>query len=150
MEVLITAVVVSLLSPVVLAIVTGRQRRAEKQLDWAREDVVAEKAAEVAKVLGAKLDSTKETTIKAVSGTNKKLDTIHTLVNSNMTAAMQSELDALVAQLALMREVISLKGTPSDDTMNTVKILEGRIAELRASLHDRTKVQEGTDKVITK
>lgn len=73
--------------------------------------------------------------------TNSKLDVIHTLVNSNMTAAMQAELDATVRELALMREVIALKSEhgrdPSADALAAIESTTKKIAELRAVLADR-------------
>lgn len=77
----------------------------------------------------------------ATRTTNYKLDVIHTLVNSNMTAAMQAELDATVRQLALMREVTELKKTaghdPSEETLAALELTRVKISELRAVLRDR-------------
>jgi cell division septation protein DedD len=80
---------------------------------------------------------------------NTKLDTIHTLVNSNMTAAMQSEFDATVRELAMMLEVIELKKSggldPSVDAKAAVEITQLKIAELKAQLEDRYKSTELAD-----
>jgi hypothetical protein len=75
---------------------------------------------------------------RSVSG---KLNTIHTLVNSNMTASMQAELDATVRELAMMHEVIDLKRInghdPTPAALEAVAFTEGKIADLRARLNDR-------------
>lgn len=73
--------------------------------------------------------------------TESKLDEIHTLVNSNMTAALESELSAHKASLALLEETITLKndlGTaPSRETLKRVQDIKRKIAELEAKLRDR-------------
>jgi hypothetical protein len=72
---------------------------------------------------------------------NGKLNTIHTLVNSNMTASMQAELDATMRELAMMHEVIDLKRVaghePTPGALDAITFTEGKIADLRARLDDR-------------
>jgi hypothetical protein len=74
---------------------------------------------------------------------NGKLNTIHTLVNSNMTASMQAELDATKRELAMMHEVIDLKKRaghdPTPGALEAITFTEGQIADLRARLDDRLK-----------
>jgi hypothetical protein len=83
--------------------------------------------------------------------TSRKLDIIHVLVNSNMTAHMQSELDATVRELAMMKEVARLHEdagrAPTDDTVTAIELTEAKVTELRAILGDRFKAQDaGTGK----
>ena len=138
-DIIIVALIVGVtgvLTPAVLAYLSGRQRRADKQEDWARQDAVAEQAASAALLLLA----ANERVAKAAASTNDKLDVIHTLVNSNMTAAMQAELTAVEAQHAVLLEVIALKeasGASAVESRSTMRSLEGRIGELRATLTDR-------------
>lgn len=84
-------------------------------------------------------------TEKVFVETNSKLDTIHTLVNSNMSAALAAELSATERELAMMHEVIELKREsgrqPTQMTLDALKITEGRIAELRARADDRLQAQ---------
>ncbi len=124
--------VVSMASPLLLAMVTNINANKNKRIDWAREDAVAARAAKVAITLQDSNDKT-----------NTKLDVIHTLVNSNMTAAMQAEHDATVRELAMMREVAALHQNagqrPSVDTLAAIKSTEDKIAELQAALKDRLK-----------
>lgn len=77
-------------------------------------------------------------------GTRKlthKVDIIHGLVNSNMTAALESERDAVMRELATMREIVAMRsaaGTePSVDTLSTIRVTELRILELKSALADR-------------
>jgi len=130
----------SILGPLLLSYLTNRQRRAEKDEDYARQDEVARKAqaaadkvAEVAKSQGAKLDQ------------------IHVLVNSNMTASMQGELDAYKSNLVLLEEISSLRKAagqdPSPTTMAVIESTKKKISELDAQLADRLKNTQKADEV---
>ncbi len=138
----------SVTAPLVLAYLTNRQRREEKREDWKRQDEVAAQAAEAAQLL---LDAQAETIRKTdeVAAAHKqdnirisdKLEVIRVDVNSNMTAAMQAELDATEGQLVLMREVIALKEAqgqqPSGESLALLTAKHDRINELKATLNDR-------------
>jgi peptidoglycan DL-endopeptidase CwlO len=95
-----------------------------------RTDEVARATAAQAARSDARLDDT-----------NSKLDIIHGLVNSTLTASMQSELDALVTSLAMMREVVDMKRTaghePTAESAIAIADTTARIAELQAALADR-------------
>lgn len=134
-DTLVIALVVaftSALSPIVLAVFTASQRRAEKIEDYRRQDEVA------ARLLTATTRMTEET-VK----TNEQLVVIHTLVNSNMTAAMQTGYDSVVRELVLMKEVIKLHEKDgrevSQEAHDEVVRTEGKIIELRAALDERLK-----------
>jgi hypothetical protein len=77
---------------------------------------------------------------------DRKLRVIHSLVNSNMTAHMQSELEATVRELAMMREVARLHSEagrdPTEETRSAIDLTQARVAELRAVLGDRFAVQD--------
>ena len=134
--------VTSLISPTVLAYFTNRARRADKKLDWQREDDVAERANKTAELLV----ENNERVAKTSKETNLKLDQIHTLVNSNMTAAMRSELEATIGKLKLMREIVArdkadnIKVLP--EALQAIRDVESKISELTASLNDRLKQTE--------
>jgi len=131
--------VTSMVSPLLLAALTNRHRHKEKLEDYARQDEVAAKAAEAARLLLAANERVAET----AKVTNGKLDVIHTLVNSNMTAAMQAELDATIREHAMMIEVVALKQSaghePSVTSLAAIEATERKIAELQAALRDRLK-----------
>lgn len=104
-----------------------------------KQTEIAAQAAEAAKLL---LESNAEIAKEArVSQTQtvSRLDAIHTLVNSNMTAAMERELAATRAMLASMRDVIDVKedrGIPvQPETRVVIAEVEKRITELVADLH---------------
>jgi replicative DNA helicase len=150
MNSLLIALVVAVIGPIILSWLNGRQRKAEKILDWARQDDVAaeakrqqgEVAAQAAEAARLLLAENKKVAHTAAE-TNEKLDVIHTLVNSNMTAAMQSEYDATVRELAMMREVVALKKAageqPSPEAVAAIDATEQKIAQLAAELSDRLK-----------
>lgn len=139
-DVLWTAVIVAAsatVSPLMLAFLTNRQRDAAQKKDWARQDQLIERTETTAALLLA----ANERVAQGTKVTNDKLDVIHTLVNSNMTAAMQAEHDATVRELAMMREVIALHRAdgrePNVESLAAIDSTEHRIAELKASLADR-------------
>lgn len=72
---------------------------------------------------------------------DKQVKTIHNLVNSNMTAVLQSELGAVTRELAMMHEVIALKRAagqePDIETIATVKTTETKVVVLKTILADR-------------
>ncbi len=131
-------------SPLILAYVSGRQRRREQVQQWEREDRVAVRAAEAearAADSARLLLAVNREVVEATTVTNGKLDVIHGLVNSNLTTAMQAEYDATVRTLALMREVVALRreagADPSVDAIAAIAATETRVAELKLALNER-------------
>jgi hypothetical protein len=130
----------SLASVVLTSWMTGRQRHADKEEDWARQDAVAAQAVEAAQLL---VESNKQIAARSIE-TNCKLDLIHTLVNSSMTAALTAERDSMVRELAMMQEIVQLKGKdgPTPVAARAITLTEARIAELNVVLVDRLKAAE--------
>ncbi len=150
------------LSPIIQARLVGKQRALEREEDFARQDAVAKKADEVAiqaanaarllrdaqqvtiqateKVAEATKEVARTAAISAAE-THTQLNQIHTMVNSNLTAAWQSDLDQAKATLAVMREMAALKRSSGVDitpeSLAAVASTEARIAELEATLADR-------------
>jgi hypothetical protein len=85
----------------------------------------------VAEVAQAKVYA--EQAAATAAETNTKLDSIHVLVNSNLTASKQSELDATRRELLLLKAV----PLPDEEALAATKLAEARIAELEAQLADR-------------
>ena len=139
---LFTAAMVSVIAPAVLSYMTGKQRMAEKKEDYRRQDEVAAQAREAARLLLDANERVAETTLE----TNKKLEIIHTLVNSNMTSAIQEQLDARRLNLVMMEELIDIKQReghdPSPDAIGAVLSARQRIEELTANLADRARQSE--------
>jgi len=124
---------------------TAEEMRAE---DWARQDRLAAQVKAAADDVAARaelarvaLEENQALVAKTAEETHEKLEVIRVDVNSNMTAAMQAELDAYISELSLRVEYVKAaeqRGEkPSRDTMAAITGLEGRIAELRAKLRDR-------------
>ncbi len=110
-----------------------------------RQDAVADQAAVAAELLVV----ANERVAKSAEEQAGKLDQIHTLVNSNMTASMQGELDATVAQAVLLEEVIEMRREagkePSPETEAALVLTKKKVEELRAALDDRVKNTEKAD-----
>ena len=133
------ALIAAIVGPLLLAYLFNVQRSREKREQWQREDTAAATASEMFRAL---LDENRGVK-RSMDALNEQIDVIHVLVNSNMTAAMQAELDATVRDLASMREVIDLKRAaghaPTPIALAAVKATEEAVAELTAKLGDRLK-----------
>jgi hypothetical protein len=139
---LIVGIIVALgaiVSPFITAFMTNRNAARIKLADYAREDAVADKAALVAKA--AQEAAHAAASIATIQGA--KLDQIHTLVNSNLTAAMQDQLDARHATLALLKEAVDAKHaaglTATKETFGAIESNTAKVEELTAQLADRLK-----------
>ena len=135
--VIIVGIFSSITAPLMLAHRTEKIHVRDRQADWQRQDEVAARAVEAAQLLLAN----NERVAAQQQVTNKKLDVIHVLVNSNMTAAMQGEMDATQRELAMMKEVMDLKTAAGlSPTVEAAAAMEGareKIRELAAALVDR-------------
>jgi len=147
-DVVWTALIVaagSAASAVLVSVTSGRQRRADKREDWRRQDEVAARVTEATRQALA----VAREAAAAVAVTSGKLDVIHTLVNSNMTAAMQAELAATVRELASLREIVNLNRAagrePSAAALAAIGAAEVRVRELEAALRDRLQAQATVD-----
>ena len=137
----------------------ARLHREDRDAEWARQDEVAARAAQTADAIAAAQQGAADRAAEAARlllennervaqtqlETNGKLDVIHTLVNSSMTAAMQSEFDAVTRELAMMREVVELKRAtgmePSTAALAAIDVTETKLSELADALDDRAKAQ---------
>ena len=129
------AMIASVASPFLVAWQLNVNAIEDRNANWAREDEVA-----------ARLLAANERVARSTEITDGKLDVIHELVNSSMTAAIKGERNANIATTSVMREVIALKQTqgqePSEETLAALAAIEARIAELDALLKDRLDPQE--------
>ncbi len=114
---------ISALSPVLLAYTTNKQHRRDREEDRLERETVATRAANVAKELKdvqkTTLAVTKDNAVAAaVSAADAKtqLKQIHTLVNSNLTAARQSELNQTKLLLVAMKRVMAYDSELGRDT----------------------------------
>jgi len=138
-------------------------RRLEKQQDWDRQDIVAERAAEAARSLLASQvlisDQAKAAAKALAEGTAvitdqlKVLDggqkVIHGLVNSTLTASMQADLDGKRLLLLALRRNVELEPA-SQETQDLILITEAKIAALLTALAEREEQQRIVDAQIQK
>ena len=157
--ILIVALLASVIGPSLLSYLNGRQRHADKMEDYARQDQVAarlkaqqDEVAEKAEVdrrivaletrrVAEELRETTRVQAVATAEVTEKIDKIgedltvvHTLVNSNLTQAMEGELDQTRITLALLRKVMALhsqggtEASPAD--LGAVAQAEAKVAQL--------------------
>lgn len=155
------AVVCSIIAPVVIALVGNRDRRLARSEDWARQDVIAERAQQYADAQAARQTLIAERVAEVAAEAEKtsklqtaRLEQIHTLVNSNLTAALQDQLDTRKENLVLLRESMAVKQysgiAPSLETLAVIETASARIAELEAQMKDRLKSTEEAEAKLQK
>jgi len=132
MEVIIVAVIVSVVAPLISGWVANRLRHSEKLEDWARQDRVEGLARQ-------NLEQNQRIADYAPL-VDSKLDVIHTLVDGNITAAVQSELDATRRELLLMQEL--------DRPLTTLNQTSRKVTELEAQLADRMRRSKQADRIV--
>jgi len=125
------------LSPLIMAILVSRNMRKNKEQDWARQDAVAAQAAKAAELLRQNNQVVAET----AAATRKQLSTIHALVNSTLTAAIQGRLDANKKGLSFLRRIIELNRAqniePDVATLAEIEVSEKEIVSLELDIADR-------------
>lgn len=77
------------------------------------------------------------------AATNVKLDVIHKLVNSNMTAALQGELNSTIRERAALIELSEsrkdLGRVPAPETTAAIASADSKITELSTTIDNRLK-----------
>ncbi len=163
-QVVLVALLVSVVAPTILALITNRSRRADKAQDWARIDAVAAQAkadAVVAREGQEKaaqlLAENNKIVAETARDTTERLTVIHTLVNSNMTAAMQENLDATVRERVALKAqeamLISFQHMVPPELSAAIALAEAKISELTIQLNDRKRQQgivEAQEKTIAR
>lgn len=126
MEIIAVALIASLVGPLTLGYFQAKAHRSDKHEDWRRQDEVA-----------ARL-------IAANTQANTKLDVIHDLVNSDMTAALQAQLVALRSQAHVMRRLFGRPDyVPAPDDFTELEHVNTQIANLKRTLAQRDNDEVG-------
>jgi hypothetical protein len=143
--------------------ISGRQRSREKVEDWARQDAVAAKAAEAARLLLAaqkasieRTDEVARLAAEADKRTATKLDAIdtqgkaiHVLVNQKLTDVIRQALAATVALEVLLEEAIertrAAGGQPTHMDLTRLDETRRSIVDLKANLQQRAENQAEVD-----
>jgi PAS domain S-box-containing protein len=148
LETLAVALVAGVLGPAIMALLAGRQLRKAKVQDWERQDLVVKQAQEAARLLLESNENIAKTTADVNKTVTGKLDTIKTLVDGTLTAAIQAELTATQREDVMHQEVIDLKraagGEPSAASVATLKATKARIKELEKTLEERRNAERLT------
>ncbi len=140
----VIAVFSSITAPLLITYATTRLRRQERLEDYARQDAIAQRVAEVARTAADNSAAT-ERKLNQISQQalqiREQANQIHILVNSDMTAARQAELDQTRAILAVLRRVTNLTvqqgAAPDPEDVQAIARAEHRVQELEQILADR-------------
>lgn len=145
-----TSLVTAVVAPVLMSYVSFKQRKAEREADWERQDEVASNAAKASALL---LDAQKKAarvTADNAELTGSKLDVIHTLVNSQLSTALENELEALKREQAIIAEMLEMKKAqglkPSKEALVAMEKSKVRIAELQTIIAERDAQQRQANK----
>lgn len=164
----------AIVGPLLLSWLNTKNTIALKQADWDRMDRVAEVAKQTAKeasdaardasdavikvaddlkesqsVLNTGLEQVAKVAKEGQDGVNSQLKQIHTLVNSNLTAAMRGELTAVQSNLLALRKLEGLNPASTPDELAAIKTLENRERELSDTLTERMEQQRIIDQMAT-
>jgi hypothetical protein len=151
LQLFIVALIAGLAAPlsgVITVLILGRQNRQTTQQNWRREDLVAARAAEAAQALIESNKVVAEAAEENAAKTFSQLTQIHTLVNSNMTAAMEDALASKLGHLVALEQVLVMQrdtDEPVTDTLREIQKTKEDIARRRVELQDRlrqTKIAE--------
>lgn len=153
----LTIAIVALLGVIISPLVAGRIAHKAKEEEWERQDIVAARAEQVAAQAAeaaALLLEQNKVVAAATAQVDDRLQQIHVLVNSNLTAAHQAEYDAVNRELAANRRYARLAKKAGEkvpvDVVDAIKRGEMRVKELGALLNDRAKQTEIADKQVKK
>jgi hypothetical protein len=105
----------------------GWSARRDKREDWKREDAVAARAVIVARKADGVAADLKDSNVQ----TDQKLDVIHGLVNSNVTALIETAKDRELVILHLLQAVDPVDEAEVRSTRDKIGELETQLAERR-------------------
>jgi hypothetical protein len=147
----VLAIFASVTAPLILAHRTEVMHREDRLADYQRQDRMAAEARAAAEEVANQLQVVNKRVNTTAEETNGKLDVIHTLVNSNMTAAMQAELDAIRREIVMMREVVALNlaagREPTVGALAEIEATDEKIRKLEVQIADRVIAAENAAQV---
>jgi hypothetical protein len=144
----VVAIFTSITAPLILSHRTERMHREDQLADYQRQDQVAREAKAAADALLAQqvaaTEAARERDVESalmLGRINAQADRIHTLVNSDMTAARQEELDQAESTIVILERVISTaraKGIqPGAEDLEALEAARTRRDRLEQILADR-------------
>lgn len=150
------AAVASTVSPLLLSRLNDKQAHAIQLANYARQDQVAAKAAEVAAQAAeaARLLLLRDAEVARIAKENAEataatLASIHTLVNSTLSGAIEGELDARTKLFAALDELrqrdIADGRTSTPEESAALVVVQDKITELTATVAERAAQTELAD-----
>jgi hypothetical protein len=152
-EAVYLALIVAVLGPMAQQWRASRSRRKEKEQDWAREDLVAKRAADAAKAVADAAtallasNASQAKTLRSIEKVSKNTETLvnQNLTDANVKALLASEVavSALDGLIAVQRRV----GNSVDpERLTQVAELKATVAGLKDNLTGRAAAQAIVDK----
>lgn len=162
----IIAFLTAIATPTIASIINAHTTARAREADWARQDQVAAAAEAAANRLVESQHTLAQAALKAAVASehrgravaarldqlDDKAAVIHDLVNSSMTAAMQSEYEAVVRDLRSQRQLLELykaQGVePSTETLDMIAAIAAKADELHLTLENRKRAQAASEELI--
>lgn len=137
----------------------AEERRTDKEQDWARQDAVADKLIASNAKVAASAKASSDIIAASAALTEEKLaelkvgqDQVHTLVNSNLTAAMEAQLEALEGKLIVQVQMHEYKKEAGKklepEAIASMEETTRKIADLKKSLEERAIQTKIADKKV--
>lgn len=145
---LITIGIPAIFTPIIVHIVQSRQKRQDKEAEWARADLLEQRAADRAAAVAKHVEETTALLINSTANVgnlasiiNGKVDEIHVLTNSSYTAALQATLAAVRATLAVLLDSAAFKRehlmVVDTETESEIVSTKKKMEELTAIIEER-------------
>lgn len=146
----------AIISPIIMSWLTHRHRRQERADDYARQDLVAQRVANMAQeqriaaTRAANVASEQRAVAEVATASRDRQETqlkqIHALVNSAMTAAIEEKLALAKRGLVLLLEIVNLRQQlqvkPTEEALAEIAAAKAQIADLELVLADRSRQAE--------
>lgn len=164
----------AIIGPLLLSRMQTKNTIALKQADWDRQDKVADAAKKAAQDASDAAKAASDAVMKVAhdlkadkqdlsnglvevarvakegaDSVNSQLKQIHTLVNSNLTAAIRGELTAVQSNLLALRKLEKLNPATTPEELGAIKSLERREKELTDTLAERLEQQKLIDQMAS-
>lgn len=155
----VPAFLAAVATPIVVAVIQAKNKRleadiaaavrkAEKEEEWRRSDLLEKRAADRAAAVAKRGEETAALLISTTANVgnlagiiNGKLDEVHALVNSSYTAALQAALEAVQAKLVVLLDSTSFKRehnmVVSPETTADIAATKTKMEELSAAITER-------------
>lgn len=146
--------IMTVITPIVIAVIGYFQIQASRRADAAATLAAAkaEEVKEAAKEAKSAAEAVRTTLRETTSGTNSKLDVIHSLSNSALTSSMKNQLASAMREVVILHEMQDLREVqnlkPSSAAKLAIEVATAHILELQKTIQERESQQRIIDEKL--